>query len=85
MALELVGFVILMILQAQDTLNEDPSLIVGYSIGNLSLLITLVGFVGFTANIVPFGMDQLHDSPGEDQSLFIHRYVWFYYISSFFV
>ena len=88
MALELVGFVILMItsfiLQPQDTLNEDPLLIVGDSITYLSLLIILVGFVGFTANIVPFGMDQLHDSPGEDQSLFIHWYVWFYHVSLLF-
>ena len=26
-------------------------------------------------------MDQLHDSPGEDQSLFIHWFMWLYYIS----
>ena len=84
MALELVGFVILMILQAQDTPNVSVAF-VGYSIAILSYLIILVGFVGFTANIVPFGMDQLHDSPGEDQSLFIHWYVWFYYVSLFFV
>ena len=51
----------------------------------LCYLIILVGFVGFTANIVPFGMDQLYDSPGEDQSLFIHWYMWIYSISLFFV
>ena len=38
---------------------------------------------GFTANIIQFGMDQLHDSPGEDQSLFIHWFMWLYYISVF--
>ena len=31
-----------------------------------------VGLVGFSANVVQFGMDQLHDSPGEDRTLFIH-------------
>ena len=43
----------------------------------------IVGFVGFTANVIQFGMDQLHDSPGEDQSLFIHWFMWLYYISVF--
>ena len=37
-----------------------------------------VGLVGFSANVVQFGMDQLHDSPGEDRTLFIHWYVWTY-------
>ncbi len=39
------------------------------------------GYVGFTANIIQFGMDQLHDSPGEDRTLFIHWYWWVYYAS----
>ncbi len=39
------------------------------------------GIVGFTANIIQFGMDQLHDSPGEDRTLFIHWYWWVYYTS----
>ena len=40
-----------------------------------------VGLVGFTANVVQFGMDQLHDSPGEDRTLFIHWYVWVYFVT----
>ncbi len=43
----------------------------------------LIGYVGFTANVIQFGMDQLHDSPGEDRTLFIHWYVWFYFTSIF--
>ncbi len=39
------------------------------------------GFVGFTANIIQFGIDQLHDLPGEDRTLFIHWYWWVYYTS----
>ena len=39
------------------------------------------GVVGFTANVVQFGMDQLHDCPGEDRTLFIHWYVWIYFIT----
>ena len=41
-----------------------------------------VGLVGFTANVVQFGMDQLHDCPGEDRTLFIHWYVWVYFVTT---
>ncbi len=34
-------------------------------------------------NLIQFGMDQLHDSPTEHSILFIHWYVWVYYLSSF--
>ena len=40
-----------------------------------------IGFVGFTANVVQFGMDHLHDCPGEDRTLFIHWYVWVYFVT----
>ena len=43
------------------------------------------GMVGFIANVLQFGMDQLHDSPGEDQSIFIHWYVWAFYFSVFII
>ena len=46
-------------------------------------IILYVGLIGFTANVVQFGMDQLHDSPAEDSTLFIHWYVWTYYASFF--
>ena len=45
----------------------------------ISVIILYFGLIGFTANVVQFGMDQLHDSPGEDRTLFIHWYVWTYY------
>ena len=41
------------------------------------------GFVGFNANLIQFGMDQLHDSPMDHQNLFIHWYVWVYYLAEF--
>ena len=47
--------------------------------GGISLIILYTGLIGFTANVVQFGMDQLHDSPGEERTLFIHWYVWTYY------
>ena len=50
-------------------------------LGGISVIIMCIGLIGFTANVVQFGMDQLHDSPREDSTLFIHWYVWTYYAS----
>ena len=52
-------------------------------LGGLVFIMLQVGLIGFTANVVQFGMDQLHDSPAEDNTLFIHWYVWTYYASFF--
>ena len=52
--------------------------------GGISVFMLYTGLIGFTANVVQFGMDQLHDSPGEDRTLFIHWYVWTYYGSILF-
>ena len=49
----------------------------------IAVISLYVGLIGFTANVVQFGMDQLHDSPAEDSTLFIHWYVWTYYASFF--
>ena len=46
-------------------------------------IIMCVGCIGFTANVVQFGMDHLHDSPGEDSTIFIHWYIWTSYTSYF--
>ena len=51
--------------------------------GGIVVIMLFVGLIGFTANVVQFGMDQLHDSPAEDSTLFIHWYVWTYYASFF--
>ena len=34
----------------------------------------------FIINAFQFGIDQLHDSPTDDSILFIHWYVWIYYV-----
>ena len=44
-------------------------------------LIYMIGLPGFNANVIQFGLDQLFDTPAEDQSLFIQWYVWAYYLS----
>ena len=43
-----------------------------------------VCFIGFNANVIQFGMDQLHDSPADHQSLYIHWSVWVCYLVDFF-
>ena len=50
-------------------------------VGFIVVVPSYTGLVGFAANVVQFGMDQLHDCPGEDRTLFIHWYVWVYFVT----
>ena len=69
------------LLQMYTSLQD---LILGIKIlDNLCVVLMIAGVIGFTANALPFGMDQLHDSPGDHQSLFIHWYVWAWYLGVF--
>ena len=45
----------------------------------LGLILLCSSWIAFDANVIQFGMDQLHDSPAEDSVLFIH---WFVFSSS---
>ena len=49
-----------------------------------AILLTISG-VSFNANVIQLGVDQLYDFPAEDQSLFIHWYVWVLYFIIFLV
>ena len=59
------------------------------SIGLASLVILVIllaiSTVSFNANILQLGMNQLYDFPVEDQSLFIHWYLWVLYLIVFLV
>ena len=44
--------------------------------GALAFLVFVIGFSGFQANIVQFGLDQLLDASSEELSLFLHWLVW---------
>ena len=35
-----------------------------------------MGLIGFSANSIQFGLDQLHDAATEDLILYIHWFVW---------
>ena len=49
------------------------------------VLLLALSTVSFNANVIQLGMDQLYDFPVEDQSLFIHWFVWVFYLTVFLV
>ena len=60
------------------TIENAPYFIV--TVGVVAMLAFVVGFSGFQANIVQFGLDQLPDASSENLSLFLHWFVWTNYI-----
>ena len=40
------------------------------------VILTLCSLIAFSANVIQYGMDQLHDAPSDDSVLYIHWYVW---------
>ena len=46
-------------------------------------IIMAIGFGGFQANIIQFGIDQLHDASTDEITSFILWYVWTYYSSGY--
>ena len=40
------------------------------------LMLFVCSIVAFSANVIQFGFDQLHDSPADSSTLYIHWYVW---------
>ena len=49
----------------------------------IAYIFLLSSFVGIIANIIQFGMDQLHDSPQDHQSLYILWYMWVTTLATF--
>ena len=49
----------------------------------LTLVMFILGIAGFEANSIQFGIDQLLDSPWEDQSIFIYWFVWVWTLGYF--
>ena len=44
------------------------------------IIALICGFVVFSANVIQFGIDQLHDAPTDDNVLYVHWYVWTSYL-----
>ncbi len=46
----------------------------------IALIFLIIGISGIIANSIQFGIDQLLESPGEEQSIFIYWYFWVVYL-----
>jgi hypothetical protein len=46
----------------------------------LGIVVIVGGYVAFNANVIQFGLDQLHDASTDDSVLYIHWYVWTSYL-----
>ena len=70
------------IIKPQDTFNIFQiiiSVLVGVVFGLpifIASLLILCSLVSFSANVIQYGIDLLHDAPMEDSVLYIHWYVW---------
>ncbi len=73
------GVIVLFIFYSSGFLPYSGAVVICYFI--TTLFLTTGYFFIFSTNIVQFGMDQLFESPSSDSSLFIHWYVWQYYVS----
>ena len=74
--------VLTMSLVLAGTVDSYTSNIHSYVNGVLGIIIA-VGYGGFQANVIQFGMDQLHDASTDEIASFILWYVWTYYSSGF--
>ena len=81
------GYGSLLFFVALSVISEDPFQINRHSNGKaitylqtisigLSAILFILGFTGFQANVVQFGLDQLLDAPSEQLSVFLHWFVW---------
>ncbi len=42
----------------------------------ISIVVSILLYIGFYANVIQFGMEQLYDSPADHKILYIYWYVW---------
>ena len=90
-SLAVLGSIPLMQVTNSDTWNSTQSntmivLCVPFGIlGGLGVTFILCNFVAFSANVIQYGMDQLHDAPTDDSMLYIHWFVWTVYFGLFIV
>ena len=51
-------------------------------LASLSLLVFIIGLVGYQANVIQLGLDQLFEAPSQYLGLFIHYSTWIFRIGS---
>ena len=62
-----------------NTIQLITLVLVGVVFGIPTLIAFLLipcGLICFSANVIQYGIDQLHDAPMDDSILYIHWYVW---------
>ncbi len=68
-----------LIIFAYKNISGVPAVTLIISLG----LPYLLGYCGYNANIIQYGLDQLRDAPSQDSVVFLHWYFWFYNCSTF--
>ena len=88
-SLAVIGSIPLIVRGIQGQLNAVPvptivtlSIIFGIPF-ILGIVLCFFSLVAFSANVIQFGLDQLHDAPTEDSVLYIHWYVWTCFVGVF--
>lgn len=72
----IVGCLDSVVLHHPGAFIKDRGTVVILAVFSFLILLSVFGFVGFFANVLPFGIDQLRDAPVEQSWLFIYLYVW---------
>ena len=70
-----LGYVFLSLVGVTFGLGAESTTSI-YVAALLAFLVFVVGFSGYQANSVQFGLDQLLDASSEELSLFLHWFVW---------
>ena len=73
-------FLVVVVIMAVVSISSHLLSSVSYAFLGL-LLPPFPSYIFFSANVIQFGMDQLHDSPTEDSVLFIHWFVLTSYLA----
>ena len=66
-----------------NTLQTTASVVLFVVLGLpaiFGVILLLCSLIAFNANVIQYGMDQLHDAPTDDSVLYIHWYVWTIYV-----
>ena len=56
-------------------------LVIGSFLFLLGFLLTMLGVIGFKANVIQFGLDQLFDSPCDEQVVFVYWCTWAFFLA----
>jgi len=83
------GAMLLVVLVLFPAQIHEPGFSMLLATGSLlflvGILLTLLGIIGFKANVFQFGLDQLFDSPWEDQVVFVYWCTWTCFLARFLI